>query len=74
MQTIDTRDCLHEVVLLQLLVDIENRVARLVEAGQKLVNDDEQVGLALGAEILDDSCHDFARPPRLVHLVERTSR
>ena len=38
-----------QVVLLQLLVDVEHGVARLVEAGQQLVHDDEDVGLALAS-------------------------
>ena len=40
-------------MLLERLVDVEDCIPWLVEPGQKLVDDNEQVGPPLGREVLD---------------------
>ncbi|MNT70625.1 hypothetical protein D3C72_2090350 [compost metagenome] len=40
-------------MLFEVLVDIQHRVARLVEAGEQLVDDDQQIGAVIPGEGLD---------------------
>ncbi|MNY08287.1 hypothetical protein D3C86_1411320 [compost metagenome] len=51
VQAVDPRHCLDQVVALERLVDVQHRIARLVEAGEQLVHHDEQIGVAIGAEV-----------------------
>ena len=62
MQTIDAGDGLDQVVFPERLVDVQHRIARLVEAGQQPVDDNQQVRLAIPGKTVQD-------PPLVAFLI-----
>lgn len=60
MQPVDAGDGLDDFVVFHGFVDIENCVPRFVEAGEQLVDNDQDVGRAVGGKILDDALFVFA--------------
>ena len=54
MQPVHTSNGLDQIVLFELLVDVEDSVARLIKSGEQLVDHNQDVGSALRREILDD--------------------
>lgn len=54
MEPVHTGDRLDQVVALELLVDVEHRVAWFIEAGQEFVHDNQDIRRPIGAEVLDD--------------------
>ncbi len=53
-QAVDAGDRLKQRVLLERLVDVEHGVARLVEAGQQLIDHDQHLGAVGAGERADD--------------------
>lgn len=51
MQPVHAGNGLDKIVLFELLVDVEDSVARLIEFGEQLVDHNEDVGSALGRTI-----------------------
>ncbi len=74
VQPVHPRNRLDQVVLFQRLVDVEHRVARLVETGEQLVHHDQQIRRTFRAEILDHLAfvafriHAHVILPPLLHL------
>lgn len=72
MQSVHAGDGLKQAVVLQILVDIEHSIARLIETREQLVDDDQDVGAALRGEVLKNPAlvglrvlADIRRPPLL---------
>ena len=87
LDAVHARDGLQQVVRLQRLVEIENRVFRRIEAGQQLVDNDQDFRVVAELERIDDgpvvvpsrrrtapsSSSRSGRPPRAIHRRPRRS-
>ena len=56
MQTVHSRDGLEQIVALEMLVDVENRITGLIKTRQQLVYDDQDIRRTVSAEPINDIC------------------